>query len=129
MEMATLFTHLERVSRREKPLTPIRSELSSDTHYVETDDTCNVDGCSGSMWSGHGLKICDRCSTIKERSLSGKLTAELREDRWNQFWEHRPTYHNGETLRQVGGFNHEWVESDESDTPIVDLDPEEFYRS
>lgn len=125
MDMSVLFKHLDRVERRESPLSPIRNELQADPRYVETDDDCPVDGCDGVIWKRRGLRLCEQCSSI-DGGAHGRRTR--RTSVWSEFETHRPTYRNSNTRRQVGGFpNYEWVSSDDVDGSIGDLDPSDFY--
>lgn len=125
MDMSTLFQHLDRIEKRESPLSSIASELRSDPRYVETDDDCPVDGCSGTIWKRHGLRLCERCSTIDGGAHARRTSAT---SLWTKFDDNRPQYRNSDEKRQVGGFpNYEWVSSDDIEGSIGDLDPSDFY--
>lgn len=124
MDMAVLFTHLDRIEHRESPLSPIRGELERSGEYTRTDQSCPAQACSGQLWDKDGMLVCGTCSMIKDRASQ----TERGTDPWDSFREYRPRYHNSNIRRLVGGFNHEWIESDDVDGAVVDLDPEEFYR-
>lgn len=125
MDTGVLFDHLDRVERRESPLTPIHQWLSSDHRYVVTEETCPDPDCDGSLWEGPGDKICGTCSIVKDGSRSIDNQPNL----WDRFQDDRPRYRNSNRQRQVGGFGHEWVESEDVDGSIDLVDPVDFYET
>lgn len=129
MSMSELFAYLDRVSRKEAPLTPIEDELSDLNSFIQTGNECPEDGCSGVLWSGErgtgdGSFICGSCSVL----VGGSSSPTEKYDPWEMFRKNRPRYRHSNRRRAVGGFRHEWVESDEVDGSVDQVDPGSFYR-
>lgn len=126
--MADLFDHLDRIDKRERPLSPIRSELDDDPQFLRSEQECPVSGCSGNLWDGPGFMVCERCSAIKN-TYRWTHEPDDTQTNWQTFQNNRPKYRYSNIKRQVGGFSHEWLSADDAEKPSGEIVPEEFYKS
>lgn len=81
--------------------------------------------CGGTLFDHNHEVICGNCSAV-----IGAETREQTPTRWEQFHANRPRYYHSHNKRCLGGFpdSYDWVERDDIDHPVTEIEPENFYR-
>lgn len=94
-----------------------------DTGGERSGGTCSE--CNGVLYDHENEVVCSGCSLVVSAETKEKNDVDL----WQQFNNNRPEYFNSRKPRCVGGFPraHDWVESDDIDGPVSELNAEDFY--
>lgn len=98
--------------------------------YRRTESECHTDDCEGQLWYDSHTLVCDTCHQTTDldeqrRTFSLRDPAVMHRE---QSREDRPTYENSGRVRLPGGFPvYDWINSDDVDGTVSDLDPENFY--
>jgi hypothetical protein len=81
----------------------------------------------GRLFDYDNQTICSNCSLVVGDTPDAP-TQSVSE--WERFWSQRPTYYQSGIKRCVGGFprNYDWVEADDIDGSVEELDPDVFYE-
>lgn len=110
-------------------LPSIRADLEQYGNARRLNDMCGE--CDGQLWSVDHNVVCEQCSTVIGGAHDTPSYQSTPDDfRLPRDTEDRSTHSNSERPRCVGGFPHtyDWVQSDEIDGVVIELDPEEFYQ-
>lgn len=101
----------------------VPNELANSSGTTLADEECPE--CEGPVWNNGSEKVCGDCSAVVSAD------PERRDpDEWEKFHDDRPEHWNSEQKRCVGGFPwvYDWIRSDEIDSVVAEVDPENFYR-
>lgn len=106
---------------------PLADDLASDG-YRRTGSECKESDCEGLLWYSENMLVCDRCSSSVD--LEARRSASYTENPWDRYQDSPPRYRNSGKVRMPGGFlsGYDWLNSDDVDGVISDVDPDEFYR-
>lgn len=100
----------------------VQNELDRRPDSTVSDRDCPE--CDGTVWDLGDEQVCGKCSTV------ANSTRTERRSIWSYFFENRSEYDNSGNTRCVGGFPwvYEWVESEDIEGPVADVDATKFYR-
>lgn len=81
--------------------------------------------CDGVLYELEYEVVCSSCSIV-----IGSDTREEKQTRWDAFRADRPDYYHSSKKRCIGGFpnTYDWVEREDIDNPVKQLDPASFYK-
>ena len=98
--------------------------------YRRTESDCHEDDCEGQLWYDDHTLVCSECYlTIDLDRQRRQLTLGEVPDLYDGSVD-PPTYNNSGRVRLPGGFPiYEWINSDDIEGTVRDLEPENFYRS
>lgn len=106
----------------EEQLPRIERELLN-SGGMRTDNKCPE--CSGTLCDIDNMLVCGNCSAVVDGSQG-----QSKKTKWDRFRENRDTYYNSNVVRCLGGFPsvYEWVESDDIDGTVDEVEPLSFYK-
>lgn len=106
----------------------VERDLAND-EYRRTDSECHEDGCEGTLWYDSHTLVCSTCWTMVDLEQQRDRRRSDSGTQWEQYQTDRPTYDNSGRVQLPGGFisAYDWMTSEDTDDPIVSMNPAEFY--